>query len=326
VFVLATTFGAVAGADAASIKAVRLQLGRQPYNTISAPLFKADGVAPLRFRFTADYAGKGKTKIMRGFGNMFTKGPSYDLEPVVDLATLFQEAARDEAKAMGFSVAEASGAAWEVTGSVKDIYMESQQMTGYGAMLSWGYMLVDFDVKAPGGATEHRTWRFHSFVGKMPGGFSRKDEAEAALANLLVEGAQELTTRLNRELFKAPALAHVEQKLQDVVAGGVKGREGHLHLVGLAAGSSAVAPLLGRLVKEESEDERSKIINALARIGSADAVAPLVERYLKEDEDCRWYSLKAMDYIGGEAAKALIQKGASDSEEPCKRLAKRLLG
>lgn len=323
---LATTLACVAGADAATIKEVRLSMGRQPYNVVPSPLFKTDGVAPLKFRFTAEYAsGKSKPKVMRGFGNLFTKGPSYDLLPAVDLAALFQEAARDEAKSMGFGVADAAGAAWEVSGGLKDIYMESQQMTGYGAMLSWGYMLVEFDVKSPGGATEHRKWRFHSFIGEMPGGFSRKDEAEGALANLLVEGAQELVTRLNRELLKAPVLPHVEQKLQSVVANGVKGREGELHLVGLAAGPSAVEPLMGRLVKEASEDERSKIINALARIGSASAVAPLVERYAKEDEDCRWYSLKAMDYIGGEAAMALVKQAVNDNEEPCKRLAKRLV-
>jgi hypothetical protein len=56
-------------------------------------------------------------------------------------------------------------------------------------------------------------------------------------------------------------------------------------------------------------------------------VAPLSARYDKEDEDCRWYTLKAMDYIGNEAALALVRdKGVKDGHEPCKRLAKRVIG
>jgi len=313
-------------AEAGTMKQVRLDQGRYPGNKIGAPLFKTDGVAPLRIGFTAAY-GSGKIKIMRSLGNMFTKGVSHDLLPSVDLAALLGEAARSEAAAMGFRVAD-SGKVWDVTGDLKEIYLESKRITGYGAMLSWGYMVLDLKVKAPGGAVQPRRWRFHSFFGKLQSaGFSSKGDAETALANLLVEGAQELVSRLNHDFLKAPALPDVDKKLRAVATEGVKRHETDLHHVGLAAGASAVGPLLERLNQEPSEDERAKIVNALARIGAKGSVGPLAGRYAKEDEDCRWYTLKAMDYIGGEAPLIFVkEKGLTDGAEECKRLAKRILG
>jgi hypothetical protein len=314
-------------AEAGTLKQVRLEQGRYPDNRIAAPLFNTDKVAPLRIGLTAGY-GSGKIKVMRSLGNMFTKGVSHELLPSIDLAALLGEAARSEAKAMGFRVADAAGEVWDVSGTLQDVYLESKRITGYGAMISWGYMRLDLQIKAPGGAVQTRAWRLHSFFGKMQsGGFSSKGDAETALANLLVEGAQELVTRLNHDFLKAPALPDIDKKLRAVASGGVKSHEADLYVVGLAAGASAVAPLLERLAKEESEDERAKIVNALARIGAPEAIAPLAARYAKEDEDCRWYTLKAMDYVGGDTARAFIKDtGLGDEEEECARLARRILG
>lgn len=313
-------------AEGGTLKQVRLDRGRYPGNKIGAPLFKTDGVAPLRVGLTASY-GSGKVKIMRSLGGMFTKGVSHDLLPSVDLAALLSEAVRSEAAAMGFRRAASAGKVWDVTGSLKEIYLETKRITGYGAMLSWGYMVLELQIKAPGGAVQTRRWRFHSFFGKIQGGgFSSKGDAETAVANLLVEGAQELVTRLNRDFLKAPALPDVDKKLGAVAREGIKSHENDLYLVGLAAGASAVGPLLERLGQEPSEDERAKIVNALARIGAKGSVTPLTGRYAKEDEDCRWYTLKAMDYIGGDTALAFVkEKGLTDDEEECKRLAKRIL-
>ena len=100
-----------------------------------------------------------------------------------------------------------------------------------------------------------------------------------------------------------------------------------VHLIGLS-GAPGAAPALAQLLGQtQDENQRTRMIEALANTGSREVVAALAGRYAKEDEDCRWAILKAMDYIGGAEAAAVIKdKGIKDEHEPCKRLAQRLQG
>lgn len=318
--------GLAAHAQAGTIKKVRVdEFGHDKINRLTRPVYVASGVLPLRVgTITSGYDRK--AKVVRGWGNLFTKGPSYDLDSAVDLGTLLTQALRDEAKAMGFALAATEGEkAWEISGTLKDMHTDSQQITGYGAVLSYGFLDLELAVRPPDGAAQNRRWRAHTFFGKVNMGFGRKDEAEAGLAHLVVEGAQDIVARLNREFLKAPPSPAMEEKLRVLTASGVQGHEAELHLVGLSGLPSAVAPLLTLLEKEPSEDNRSPIINALARLGSAEAVATLANRYEREDEDCRWYTLKAMDYIGGDKAAAVLkEKGSKDQDDANKRLIKKL--
>ena len=46
-----------------------------------------------------------------------------------------------------------------------------------------------------------------------------------------------------------------------------------------------------------------------------------------EDEDCRWVTLKAMDYIGGAEADALVKgAGLADKDGGPRRLAEKIAG
>ncbi len=66
-------------------------------------------------------------------------------------------------------------------------------------------------------------------------------------------------------------------------------------------------------------------MDALASLGAPAAVGPLASRYALEDEDPRWFTLKAMDYIGGpEAAKVVESSGLKDEDAGPKRLAARI--
>lgn len=321
----AAFLGLAVVAQAGTIKKVRVdEVGHDKVNRIGAPIFVTAGVAPLRIG-TISSAYDRKAKVVRGYGNLFTKGPTYDLDGSLDLGALFAQSLRDEAKAMGFTLAGEGEKVWEISGTLKNIYTESQQMTGYGAVLSYGFCDLDLVLRSPTGDTQNRTWRAHTFFGKVNMGFGRKDEAEAGLAHLLVEGAQDVLARFNRELVKARPAPAVEEKLRVLTASGVQGHEAELYLVGLSGLPAAVAPLLALLEKEPNEDNRSPLINALARLGSPEAIATLASRYEKEDEDCRWYTLKALDYIGGDKALAVLkEKGAKDQDEANKRLFKKL--
>ena len=85
--------------------------------------------------------------------------------------------------------------------------------------------------------------------------------------------------------------------------------------------------LLALVPKEPDENRRSALIEALGRLGAADAVAVLSQRYVGEDEDCRWVTLKAMDYIGGADAEALVKgAGLGDKDGGPRRLAEKITG
>jgi len=309
---------------AATIKEVKLADGRDEINTIATPIFDGAKSGAIKFgTLRAGYDRKAKV-VRKGDTGFFTKGPEYNLDQTVDLAALLGEALRAEATAMGFSTAGA-GPAWEIGGTLKDVYLESKQIP-YGATLFWGYMDVALEVKGPDGQTASRTLRLHNYSGSYNAGMGRKDEAQAGLAHLLVEGAQEILARLNRDQFKAPVTPEIEKRAGQL-QGGVLNREKDLYLVGLSGVPSATPMLLGLLPKETDENRRSAIIDALARLGSTEAVTALAERYVTEDEDCRYYTIKAMDYIGGDAALALVRdKGTKDADAAPRRLSQRVLG
>jgi hypothetical protein len=329
--VLAVSFalGAAATTAAGTISAISLsQDGHNETNTISQTIFDGTGVTSLSVG-TVSASYRRDTKIIRGLGNIFTKGPSFDLDKKLDLAAVLAESLRDEAKAMGLPLAteDAAAASWKVSGELKDIYIECWQMTGMGSIVFYGFIDVALQVQGPDGVTEDRRYRVHNFSEGHSGAFSRTGASKAALASLIVTGSQEILGRLNREFLKAKSSADIDKKVAALKAPGIAMQQADLHLVGLSGAAGADAALLGLLPAEPSSDGRVLIIDALARLGAPAAVPVLVQRYEKEDEQGRWYTLKAMDYIGGDAAAALIAgKGPQDEEYSVKALAARIQG
>jgi hypothetical protein len=308
-----------------TIKEVRLADGYDDVNRISSPVFDASAARPVNISIRSAY-DRGAKIVRRGATNMFTRGPEYNLDKAVDLGSLFTEALRTEAGSMGFRLASGSEAGWLVEGAIKDVYLESKQIP-YGATLFYGYLDVEVQVRSGDGAAQNRRMRFHNYFGGYNAGLGRKDEAAEALAHLLVESAQEALSRLNRDFFRASALSAIDAKVSQLQSSGVGNRISDLHVVGLSGSSSASQALLALLPKEADENRRSALIDALARLGSPDAVPLLASRYTAEDEDCRWYTLKAMDYIGGPAALALVREhGIKDKDGGPRRLAQRIAG
>jgi hypothetical protein len=317
-----------APAAGATIERVRLANGSDENNRIGSAIYDTARVAPLKIgSFQAGYDRD--RNIVQGYGGVFTRGPSYTLNKAVDLAALLEEALGSEARAMGFRATEgdaATSAAWELSGTLKDIYVETHQMSGYGAVLMYGYMDVEARLRGADGKTVTRRLKSHVFFQRVDTSYGRKDEAEAGLAHLLIEGAQEMLARLNREFFKAPPHRRIDSLITELAASGAGNRDNEIRIIGLAGSPTAVPVLLGLIKRDEDEDRRSVMINALASLGSAEAIAPLSARFGDEDDDCKWYSLKTMDYIGSEDALVLVKnKGLRDEDETCQRLAKRIL-
>ena len=329
VAVLALLCATVVPAAAGTLKKIPVATeGHNETNTVKAPVYDAAGVAPLAVgSLSASYDPK--VKIVKGLGSLFTKGPTYDLAKDINLADLLAESMRAEAKAMGLPLAapDFAGDKWEVTGDLKQIYTESWQITGWGSILFYGLMDVSLHVKGPGGVDETRPYRVHYFY-QQPGagGFGRGGAATSAVATLLVEGSQDLLAKLNRDFIKAPSTPDVEQRAAAVAKSGVLNHEADLRAVGLSGSPKVATVLMSMLSAEPKSDNRGLIIDAMGSTGAPEVLALLTERYAKEDELCRWYTLKALDYIGGEQALAFIkEKGPQDKEYSVKALASRVM-
>ena len=194
--------------------------------------------------------------MRRGATGFMTRGPEYNLDKSLDLGALFGSALKQEATAMGFGASGAS--AWQVDGTIKDIYVESKQIP-YGATLFYGFMDVDFRIAQGGAAPQTVSMRLHNYNGGYNAGMGRKDEAMVALAHLLVEGAQEALARLNRLHFKAPPHPGVAALLEQVKTMGANRPAAAVHRVALSGSPEAPAVLLALVPKEPDENRRSSL-------------------------------------------------------------------
>ena len=192
-----------------------------------------------------------------------------------------------------------------------------------GATLFYGFMNVELHVRR--GTDEPQTvpLRIHNYYAAYNAGMGRRDEARDGLVHLLVEGAQEILSRLNRRYFEASS----NIDLNEVVASLGSVSFNDLHRIGLAGPRSTATALLELIPQTDDSSRRSALIDAVGRIGALEAVSILAARYGDEEEDdCRWYTIKALDYIGGEDAMAVIQEhGVDDDHDATERLAKRIL-
>ena len=313
----------VAGVSAATIQQIRLTEGRDDTNLITAPVYESPGHS-IQFAITSNYDRRAKFVRRTGGRLPATRGPEYDLDQKVDVAALLNEALVSEALSLGLTRAGATKLAWKVTGTIRDVYLESRQVY-MGATLFYGYLDVDLLLSGPDAATHSRRLRLHTYSGGYNAGFGRRDEAESAAAHLLVEAAQEILARLNRDVLRAAPHRDMSGRLDRLLKLGVKGNLSDLRMVGLSGLPAAVPALLDLVAKEGQESLRAALIDALAQLGAPEAVAPLASRYAAEDEDPRWYILKAMDYIGGpEAARLVHSAGLKDEDAGPRRLAGRI--
>jgi HEAT repeat protein len=106
-------------------------------------------------------------------------------------------------------------------------------------------------------------------------------------------------------------LADVEPSLRAAAALGL----------GLTKAGTAVTPLLKRLGEESDGDAALEIIRALGRIGDARAVQALAERasggslFSRTPLPIRLEAIRALGEIGGDAARAVIQRQMRDRNE-----------
>ena len=303
--------------EAGEIKKLTLAMVKDPLEIINQPVFDGSGVAPLAIGTITSTVDR-KTVVRRQSKGVFTFGVKADLGPSVDLGALLAEAMRAAAPVMGLKIQSGGGAAWKVSGTLKDAALESKQLTNYGPLVCYGYFEVELTVQKDGDARQLRMRSDEKYY--LP-----ERSAVKGLVATIQLASREILTRLNREFLKAPPHPEIAGLLADLKANGAKKKHVELMRIGLSGAPDAVPVPLDLLPATKADGTRALIINALANLASPAALPLLAERYATENGDGRFYTLKAFDYIGGEEAMALVKKlGLTDSERSCKNLAERI--
>lgn len=297
-----------------------LEQGRTDDNRISSPVYELPAesltVEPIVSRLPASH------KIVRRLSGRI---PEYTPAPSIDLGAMLTAALQGEGGAMGLRIASSTGGSaggWTVGGTLDDLYLETKPVI-FGPLLFYGYLQVTLSARRGEGEPRMLRYRLHNMYARFNGGFGVQDEAAEVVAQFLIESAQEIAARLNRDLVQAPPHPSVASRLALLTK--VAGNENALRSIGLSGSPAAVPALLALLGREADENARVNLIDALANLGSAEAIEPLAARYEREDEDCRFFTLKAWDYIGGTAAAELAAaKGNRDEDNAARKLAARI--
>ncbi|HVE72855.1 MAG TPA: HEAT repeat domain-containing protein [Thermoanaerobaculia bacterium] len=293
---------------------------------ITAPVWDGSKAGPVlvgtfESKFDRQVAGK----LAGGFRNAMIS--SYDLAPTLDLGQIFADTLRAEGTKLGLTMMapqEARAPQWTIDGTIHNATVDIQHM-GYGSLLFYTYL--DVEVRATpkdGQPVTHRVRPARLFV-MYNAGMGMGDEVQAALAKIVLVGAQQTLARLNREHFKAPALPAMETRLAGLRQIDDRG-ETELHAIGLSGVRGASAALASRLETEKDENVRTSIVYALTSLGATEHVPLLIRRYASEDPDVRYATIIALAGTGTPEAVALIrEKGTKDKTVIIRKLSERLL-
>ncbi|HEX7186121.1 MAG TPA: hypothetical protein VF756_30120 [Thermoanaerobaculia bacterium] len=302
------------------LEVFNLDAGRTDKNRIASPVWDAGAaepvvVEPIASKLDSEY------KVAR---RLSMRVPEFTVSPAIDLGRLLSAALQTEGTAMGLRIASPGTAGWTVSGTLDDVFVETRPII-YGPIMFYAYMKVALNVRRGGGEPRAVTYRLHNMYARANGGFGVQDEVSEVLANFLIDSAQEIMARLNRDFFQAPAHPSIKLRTDVLAASTLDDREAELRMIGFSGSREALPVLLALLAKEKDEGNRVYVLDALASLGAVEAVQPLAQRYAGEDEDCRFFILKAWDYIGGEEARSLIlRNGPEDEDKACRSLAARL--
>lgn len=313
---------AAPAAAARSLENFSLDLGRVPENRIGTPVWDAAGADPVVVEKLVWKPGPGYLIVRR----LKMRAPEFTVSPVLDLGAQLSIALQTEGSALGLRMSSPGASGWTVSGSIEDLWTETRPIL-YGPIMFYAYLDVALEVRHGGGEPQRVRYRLHNMYAQVNGGFGLQDEVGETVAQFLVESGQEIAARLNRDFFHAPVHPSVRLEAEALAAAPLDDREAQIRRIGLSGLPEAVPLFLGLLPREKDEGNRVYLLDALASLGSADALQPLAGRYDGEDEDCRFFILKAWDYLGTEEARALIaRKGPQDKDVACRSFAERLKG
>ena len=302
-----------------TIKNLDLREGTNHENQVISPIYETSMTASLYVGAIERAYDVDALVVQRGSdGNVWVgSGPDYCLNQNVNLAELLRETLTVQGEAFGFSMTSEEAGAWVLTGTLREMQLVSEQTAG--ATLFYGSAVVEIELGHPDGTSTSYDLTLYNYKSVHRGGFRKIGRAREAIVRMLVEFSHDILAHINMAAFSSPVFAELASaSMSDADLN-------EIYRIGLTGSAEFVPRILDELPRRDEVIERMFLIEALARLGSTDAISPLAVRYEDEDEDCRWATLKAMAYIGGDAAIELVRtKGVQDEDLGTRRLAGRI--
>src|SRR5688572_3387639 len=180
--------GAVAGMLVASavlggtISSIDLDLSREQA-IVAGPVWQVDSAFRVEigtFGHEFDY-----TKlIVDDFGG---SGSKDFLARNVDLGALFGSELGRQARELGLLTGPGG---WKVSGIVEDLFLKNKEMS-VGPLLFYGHLDLRLDVTSPAGEVTSTRFGIHPTTARFNAGFGAKDENMEAMAEVIIEAAQD---------------------------------------------------------------------------------------------------------------------------------------
>src|ERR1041385_3632044 len=191
-----------------TLKILNLEEGRNEDNSLLRPVFDGTKAEAVEVRPIMQGFAPGTPLVKLRKGTM--GGWNGQVDPSFDFGALLRQALKQEGHSLGLSMAEGG---WTIGGTMTDLYLVTHAQ-GF-VVVNYAYMGVTLDVTAPDGQTHRRTFKImlaeHGWKAKMK-------YMEAALAQVILEGAQDILVELNRSDFHAPPLPGIEDLVSKVTA------------------------------------------------------------------------------------------------------------
>lgn len=250
--------------------------------------------------------------------------PRYTVGASLHLGTLLADAMRQEARTLGLRVAESADEAdLTVSGTIDELLL-GERTIPYGPLMYYSHLDLSLSLTGSNPASDDHALSLYNIVWRYNAGFGAKDEAREAVAQFLVESSQEVLAFVARTL-DVPAAESVTGALDSVVASGVKDRILEVRRVGLSGADGAAEKLAQRIDRESKEGHRIELYEALGNLREPTAVDTLTARFATDDEDGRYFIVKALAYIGGEDALAFVRdRATNDGDRGVRNLAERV--
>lgn len=303
-------------AQARAVKKADLTRGYEEGSVVSRPVLDTSGLAPLEIGDFREAFDKSEPVFRRKKSAWVGGGAKLTIDETLDLGALFADALRAEAPKMGFSTGPGG---WKLGGEIREIYFDNATPSAWsiGVLLFYTSMTVRLELVSPAGERFERTQRLLGYF--VAGG----KFVPTALARQMVFAAQDALARLNATDFRAPSHPGVGKMIEELRARPMTEAKDLVRMVGLSGSREAVGPLLEKLGAEKDEGDRTFLVEALAALGSPEALAPLAARYAGEDEDNRLATLKVYEYVGTPEARRLAGEASEkDPDAYLKRLAR----
>ena len=313
------------------IENVPLELGRElGENVLTGPVYLGSEADPIYFETLVD-AVPSDTAIMRfPKKNGKVREMKYRYSPNLDLGALLTSSMDHEAGTMGLVLTNDPSKGWKVSGRVEESYFE-YKVVPFGPILFYGRLRASLVAEHADGRRVEAGQTFLAFIQRYNAGFGAADEVSEALAELFVESGQEAVALLNHRAFGAPPHPSMEHLLGALRPADLEEQAVALRRLGLSGFEEAAPVLLRYLESATAEDDRIRVLDALAvlRVEETNGQSigrALADRYAGEGEDGRFFTWKALSYLDAPELEELAARWSKIEENrPIRRLAANLL-